>query len=468
MQINIMNGIYVDTTGELRTSYPRNFYPIPKQNGVSKSYLRPAEGLVAFASNGPGYDRGGINWSGLLYRVMGSKLVYIDQSGTINIIGEVGNDGLPVTMVYSFTRLAILSGKNLFYYDGSALTQVTDVNLGSNFDMIWVDGYFMLTDGNSLIVTNLGDPTTINPLKYGSAEADPDAINCLLKLRNAPAAVNRYTIELYQDAGGSLFPFQRIDGAEVTRGALGYKCACIFLEQIAFLGSGKNEPPAVYMAINGLSTKISTREIDTILQTYSETVLSKSVVEPRFDKSNAILYVHLQDRTLVYDYNASQAVQEPVWFTLDSGLGAYSQYRAQFLVWCYNQWNFGDPANFTIGTFSQSSGHAYGNEISWDFGTIMLYNAGNGAIVHELELISVTGAIAPGSKPTIWHTFSTDGVTWSVERPRSASRIGQRTARLNWLQCGNMRSFRIEKFRGTSSARIAPMALEARLEALND
>jgi hypothetical protein len=124
MQIPILNGIYTDSEPDFRISYPVNLVPVSLSNGISAGYLRPGEGLVE-EGTGPGSDRGAINWNNKLYRVMGSKLVYISATGVLTVIGDVGNDGKPVTFDYSFDRLAIASNENLFYYDGTTLSQVT-------------------------------------------------------------------------------------------------------------------------------------------------------------------------------------------------------------------------------------------------------------------------------------------------------------------------------------------------------
>jgi hypothetical protein len=41
--------------------------------------MRPADGIVEVWRRGPGANRGGINWNGVLYRVMGTKLVSVAQ-----------------------------------------------------------------------------------------------------------------------------------------------------------------------------------------------------------------------------------------------------------------------------------------------------------------------------------------------------------------------------------------------------
>lgn len=466
MQIPILNGIYTDGVSDFRTAYPRNMIPVPKQQGISEGYLRPADGLVK-DGDGPGLDRGGINWNGKHFRVMGSKLVSITAAGVVTIIGDVSDDGKDATFDYSFDRLAISSAGALYYWNGVSLFRVVDSDLGTVIDFVWVDGYFMTTDGTALVVTELNDPTQVNPLKYGSSEADPDSIKGLLKLRNEVYALNRYTVEVFQNVGGDLFPFTRIEGAQLMRGAIGTHAACVFMESLAFLGGGRNEAPAVWLGSNGATGKLSTREIEQLLAGYTEAQLSTSLLEFRVVNGHQLLYVHLPDQTLVYDGAASQAVNEPVWFTLTSSVVGLGQYRARNFVWCFDRWNCGDPTSTAFGhTVSDISSH-YGNVNGWEFSTAIVYNEGRGAIFHELELVSLTGRVAQSSDPTIWTSYTIDGMTWSQERPRSAGKFGERLKRLNWLQQGFMRNWRLQKFRGTSDAHISVARLEAKIEAMN-
>jgi hypothetical protein len=465
MQVPILNGIYTDGGSDFRTSYPRNMIPVPKQQGISQGYLRPAEGIVQLGS-GPGVDRGGINWNGLCYRVMGTKLVRVMDDGTTTTLGDVGSGG-QVTFDYSFDRLAVASGGRFYYWDGATLKQVTDADLGMVKDFVWVDGYFMTTDGIYLVITELNDPFAVSPLKYGSSEADPDEIIGILKLRNEIYALNRYSIEVFQNVGGDLFPFERIEGAQMMRGVIGTFAAAVFMESLAFLGSGRNEAPAVWVGGNSSTAKISTREIDQILAGYSETVLADSVLETRVVNGHQLLYVHLPDQTLVYDGAGSQVVQEPVWFTLTSSIVDLGQYRARNFVWCYDKWLCGDPTTTNHGYLVNDVSSHYGSLNGWEFGTVIIYNEGKGAVFHELELVCLSGNVALNTNPTIWTSYTVDGRTWSQERPRSAGMQGERLKRLAWLQQGHMRHWRAQKFRGTSDSHLSVARLEATVEALN-
>lgn len=464
-QISILNGIYTDNGPDLRTSYPVNMIPVPKESGVSSGFLRPADGIVSNGT-GPGTDRGGINWQNTCYRVMGTKLVTVASNGTITILGDVGGpvDGL-VSFDYSFDRLAVVSGGRLYYWNGT-LTQVTDPDLGTALDVVWVDGYFMTTDGEFLVVTELTDPTTVNPLKYGSSEADPDPVIALVKLRNEVYALNRNTIEVFDNVGGDFFPFERIDGAQIQKGCIGTHACCVYMEMVAFLGSARNEAPGIYLGANAQAQKISTQEIDELLLSYSEDELSLVKLEARNDKAHQQLYIHLPDRTIVYDSAASQEIGQAVWVTLTSSTNGFSKYRAMNFVWAYDKWLVGDPQSSDVGYFVDNISSHWGQITRWEFGTSIVYNESKGAIFHQLELVCLPGRVALGLDPSISTSYSIDGVNWSQDKTIRAGKVGNTTKRLVWFGQGAMRNMRMQRFRGDSQAHLAFIRLEAQIEAL--
>ena len=132
----------------------------------------------------------------------------------------------------------------------------------------------MTTDGEFIVVTELNDPFSVNPLKYGSAESDPDKIMRVLRLRGEVYVVGRYSTEVFQNIGGSNFPFQVVRGATSIRGCVGNRAACVFGEVIAMVGSGRNEDVGVFVVTSGGTQKISSQDIDRELNSYSLDVLS--------------------------------------------------------------------------------------------------------------------------------------------------------------------------------------------------
>lgn len=464
MQIPILSGVYATSGPDFRIAYPHNLVPVPVPQGISAGYLRPADGLKALAT-GAGTDRGGIKWRDTLYRVQGDNLVSVSNTGSIVVIGNVGS-GDYCHFDYSFDHLAVASGGRLYLYDGTALAQVTDPDLGTVLSFVWVDGYFLTTDGTSLVVTELSDPFSVNPLKYGSSEFDPDAVKCVVEFGGEVYAVNRHSIEAFDNIGGSGFPFQRIDGSEVARGAVGPHAACKFDNRMAFLGGGLDEGISVYQYGNGATARIATREIDQILASYTSLQLSEAVLEQRTHLGHEWLYVHLPDQSLVYDVAATRVMEVPVWFTLSGGTNSKTIYPARGFVHVYDKWLAGNPNGAQVVEVDRSISTHFESPVSWEFSTQVVYNEGRGAIVHEMELVCQTGSVAVGKDPVVSTAYSSDGLSWSQERTRPAGKSGATVKRIRFLRQGDMDQERIQRFRGDSNAHISVARLDAIIEGL--
>lgn len=463
-QISLLSGISADSKADFRSSYPINMIPVPKDTGVSKGYLRFAPGLTQFGT-GPGIDRGAITWNDLCYRVMGTSLVRVNADGSLTTIGTITGSG-PVSFDYGPTYLGIVGDGKAWLYNGATLTQITDVDLGTVFDLIWVDGFYMFTDGSYLIVTELANPFSIDPLKYGASEADPDRIKGLLKVRNEVYALNRYTIEVFNNVGSTGFPFVRVLGGMIQKGCVGTQAKALFADSFAWVGSGRNEPCSVYIAAAGAAQKIATREVETRLAAYTEAQLATAVVEARADRLHQHLLIHLPNETLVFDAAATVVSGEPIWFFLSTGVDGINAYRARNFVWCYGKWLCGDTVDGRVGYVDDTVATQYGEVAGWRFDTMLLYNASKGAIVWSLELVGTTGHAPGADDPTVFHSYTVDGLTWSEERQARMGTAGQTTKRVIFRKRGRMQNIRAERFRGANKTPISWARLEAELEPL--
>lgn len=456
MQISILAGTYA-SGADFRTAYPVNMVAVPKMHGLSMGYLRPAEGIKTF-STVSGKVRGGVNWRDKAYYVVDEKVFRVNEDGSTTLIDTIKNDGKPCRFAFSFDRLGIASGGNLYYLSSDIITQVTDVDIGTVNDVRFLDGYFVTTDGTYLLVADLTDPTSINPLKYGSSEVDPDPIVSLIVNRNELYAINRYTVEVFTNTGGAFFPFSRINGAHIQRGAVGRDAVCVYNEALAFVGSARNESPAVYLGENAQTLKLSTREIDQLLAEYTEEELSSVVVETRTDKAHKFLYIHLPDKTLVYDSAATLVMEVPVWHILTSALDGFAKYRARHFVWAYNKWLCGDANGNHIGYLTGDEAGHFGSPVRVEFGTVITWSETGGAVFHALELQVLSAAL---SKQKIAASYTTDGVTWSQDRW-----AGEYQRRVTWPTQGMMHGWRAYRFRGTSDAMLSVARLDAKIEPL--
>lgn len=466
VQVPILSGIYAKTTADFARSFPVNLSPIAESGdgtgtGISKGYLKVTPGIRKVASTA-GKDRGGYVFNGQHLRVIGETLFKIGLDGSPTAIGSVGAGG-PVTFAQSFDRVGISSGAGLWYYDGVGLTKVTDPDLGTVLSVAWQDGYFITTDGTSLVVTELNDPMSVDPLKYGSSEADPDPVTGLLTLRGQLYALNRFTIEVFINGGTTGFPFARSRGGQIPKGCVGAGAFSLFVETFAFCGSGRNEAPAIYLAGSGQGIRISPRGLDDALAALSADDLAAVELEARNGAGMTELLVHLPTQTWVYHWTASQQFDLPVWSILAGGLDLSQPYPGRHFVFDKNKWWCG--TNEAIGVIDEAEPTFFGAKYAFQFDTPLLYNGRGGAIVHDLELVALGGR--SGTPTAVHMSYSDDGVTWSQQRAASLGGAGARDTRPAWRKGGRIRLWRGYRFSGVVTGPAAFARLEAQLEPLN-
>lgn len=436
--IPIISGVLASNQAQFNQSLPINLEPVLIDSKISKGQLRATAGAIGFAT-GPGIDRGGVFWNGVAYRVMGTKFVSVSAE-LVTIIGDVGGFG-PVQFDNSFDRLGIASDGLFFYYDGISLTQVTDPDLGTVVDFIWINGYFMTTDGTSLVVAELSDPTAVDPLKYGSSETDPDPVTGLEEVRDEVYAINRYTVDVFRNVGGNGFPFTLVKGATIPYGGVSASAKCGFDESFAFVGSAKEEALGVYIAGNGTAEKISSRLVDDYLA--ADPNPAGIICENRSSKDEKRLFLHLSDKTLVYLRSASRKVGEPVWYVAQSQ-GA--PYRIRGAVECGGKFMVADLQTGALGWLLDDVSTHFGQDAGWRFDAGLIYNDGQSAILNAIDLIGLPWR---GGNSTIFMSITSDGQNFGPERPL---KITSRFTRMQWRPHMRIRQYAGLRFRGNDSS----------------
>lgn len=463
MRIELLKGIYADTVADFVESPPINREPVVVSTGLSDGYLRIAPGITG-TDQVDGADRGGIAWNGVAYRVIGSKFGSISAQGLFTEIGDVGSGG-PCWFDYSFDLLAVGSGGRMYYFNGSSIEQVTDPDLGTALDGIWIDGRFMTTDGEFLVVTELNNPTAIDPLKYGSSEEDPDRVVGLIKVRGEVYAINRYTTENFSNTGSTGFPFARNSGALIPYGAVGAYAKAPFLQTFAFVGSARGEALGVYLAGNGDAQKISTKYVDDALAKLSEEEAALIECEARVDADEQRFLVHLPDKTLVYYATASQRTQSKVWAVFASGVDMDQAYRGQRGVLAYGKFIVGDDQG-NIGFIDGTTAKHFGDVAGWRIDTALIFNDAGRGIINAVELTGLAGRAALNSEPRTFLSWTIDGVTWSQERAISTGRAGERSVRMQWRPNIRFNQWIGLRFRSADEGRAAFARLDVAVQPL--
>lgn len=440
-QVSIQSGVRV-RDGAFEISHPVNLHHKLKDTGVSKGELVSTRGALSLGT-GPGIDRGGFNWNGVLYRAMGASFVRVAADGGVTTLGSIANDGLPVRFTAGFDRMAIASARLLYYYDGTTLVQVTDPDLGPVLDVAWIAGYFATTDGTDIVVTELNDPTSVDPLKYGSAELDPDGITGVFILNEDLAAVGRYTIQFFRNVGGLGFPFQNITGATIQQGAISAQAKCRIGDTLAFVGGGRDEPIGVYLVNQGTALRVSDEDIDRLLAECIDQ--TQIILEGRKFGDEQHLILHAGKVSAGLAMRATTEANALLWHRLTTDGGAY---RPRNAVYCYDQYNVGDVASAQLGVLRKDLTAHFGTEAGWQVDAGLLYGDNDGptlAFRVMLREVELTGQF-PVGKSTPFFSMTRDGRTWSREISRPLT--GNPRERLIWrpnTDCGPLVGFR---FRG--------------------
>lgn len=463
MQVPIISGVVTTESGDFLTSYPVNLEPVLRDTGLSAGYLSHGLGIMSFGT-GPGADRGGIAWNGICYRVMGTRLVRVSSTGAVTDLGNVGSGGT-VNFDYSFDNLIINSGTNLFYWnEADGLRQVTDPDLGDVLDAIFVDGYTMTTDGEFLVVTDLNDPMSVDPLKYGSSEESPDAIRGLFHIHGEVVVPNRFTTQIFQNVGGNGFPFQTVKTATVPYGCVGPHAKCEYAGTMAFVGSGDNSAPGVYLLGAGDASKISSAEVDLALAALTEEELVDIWIERRVWSDDERLIVHLPDRSWSFSAQVSKKSSVKTWCQYVTSTGTSGVYEGRGIVYAYGKMIVGSSTG-QIGYLSPDTAQHYGTDVGWQFDTTLLYNETRKAILNSIELVGTPGR--GNSDSRIFWSYTKDGETWSVERATSSGTLGQRSKRPAWRFGTRFENYMGLRFRGVDASLMAMARLEAEIEPLN-
>lgn len=370
-----------------------NMYAVERSVLGAKGYILNYPGLELFAS-GKGVDRGG-NYNERFekqYRISGIDFISVSENGTVTELGEVSGSS-QLAMPYSFNTQAIVGDGKMFLYSlGSGFSEVTDSDLGNPIDAIWVDGYYFLTDGEYIYHTDIDDETSIDPLKYATAEFMPDPSLGLLKTQDNKVLVfGRYSLEYFVDAATDDFAFQRVETRAQKIGIVATHAKCE-AENIYIVGGRKKEGVAVHLIGIGSSDKVSTREVDKILGGYTEPELADIRMEVRTENNTTFVLTHLPNETLCFNETIAKVFGvESAWSILKSDVAGNEKYRAINGVFDArsSKWVYGDKISANIGVLNNDICTQYGEKVEWIVTTPFFFL--DGMSIDEVELETIPG-----------------------------------------------------------------------------
>lgn len=463
VQIPIMKGDRIGVETDYRDALPVNMYAVKRDILGAPGYMIMYPGLTQIGT-GQGADRGG-NYNERFtdqYRVSGESLVSVSSGGVALVLGNIPGT-LQAAMPYSFNTQAVIADGNMFLYSPtSGFEQITDPDLGEPIDGVWVDGYYFLTDGEFLYHTDITDETSIDPLKFATAEFMPDPSLGLAKTQDNKVMVfGRYSLEYFVDTATENFAFKRVETRAQKIGIVATHAKCESGGNFYITGGRKDDAVSVHLVGIGSSAKISSREIDKVIAAYTEPQLSDMRMESRTENDITFILVHLPNETLCF--NASIAAtfgKESAWSILKTDVRGDSPYRAINGIFDARsaQWVYGDKFTDIIGKLDNTVATHYDDIVEWLLYTPFIKF--ETMSVDSLELETIPGHTG-SNDATVAISATYDGVINGSEKWIDYGDIQQYDKRFIIRRLGYVSDWIAYKLRGASQSRMTFSGLKA-------
>lgn len=458
MQIPLIKGDIISKDTDYRDALAVNMYAVKRQILGASGYMICCPGLTSIAT-GNGVDRGAVYNDRLStqFRVSGDLFISVATDGTVTNLGTVtGTDQVTLQEFYSFNTQAIIAdGKMWLYSPSTGFNQVTDADIGVPIDGVWIDGYYFLTDGEYIYHTDLVTESSIDPLKFATAEFMPDRSLAVGKTQDNKVIVfGRYSIEYFVNVATEDFAFQRVETRAQKIGIVATHAKTESMGSWFFVGSRKDESLGVYFLGVGQSTKVSSREIDKILAQYTEPELADIRMESRQEDDTSFVIIHLPNETLCLNASImADSGKESSWSILKTGTGN-QVYRGINGVFDANRgyWCYGDKNNTQIGKLDNTVFTQYGEAQEWYLYTPMVDLRTRS--IDELEIETIPGNNIVDDA-TLSFSITKDGQIWGSEWWSLYSLKNDYNKRYIQTRLGYVDSWVALRFRSVTTSRMA-------------
>ena len=454
--ITLIKGDKIGVETDYRDYLPENMLAIERPMFGAKGYMLQSPGLTLLG-NGAGIDRGGI-WNERFnnhYRVSAGSFISVDSAGVTVTLGAVAGSQT-ASLPYSFNTQGIIADNRFWLYSpSSGFNEVVDPDLGDPIDGVWIDGYYCLTDGEYIYHTDINDESSIDPLKFATAEFMPDkSLGCGKTQDNKWIVFGRYTTEYFVNTAQENFAFARVPTRAVKIGIVGTHAKAEMNDRWYLLGGRKEEGVGVHLLGVGSAERVSTREVEKVIGQYTETQLQASILESRTEDAYAFIIVHLPTHTLIFNETiAKTAGIQSAWSILKTGVdndpwrGVHGLFEPRI-----GQWVYGDKNSSNIGIYDATVATQYGEIAEWTLHTPFLLLEAQS--IDRLEIATMPGHTGDDDA-TVFISLSYNGVTHGKEWTELYGLPNDYSKRFIARRLGYVRDWVGIKLRGASRSRMA-------------
>jgi hypothetical protein len=364
---------------------------VESQMGASAMTLYSTPGLSQFNNPGGNQTRGNYTITtgpsvGRTFKVVDALLYEEFANGTTNPLGNVGNDGNPVSFNACPQQLVVVSAGNLYSYQ-LATQQVPNIIAGtftfvvgpwlpaSVTEIMYIDGFFFLLVAGSQTVysSNLFDATTWPALAIKVINTFADNVIGMQSDHRFLWLFGAKETEIDYDAGAFPFPLQAMPSGFIEQG-LAAQFSVVQLDNAIFLIGARNDlGQAIAYRTNGFAfQRISTHAVEYAWQKYPK--ISDAVAFAYQENGHSFWVITFPSAQATWAYDTATQLWHKRGFW-NQQLGAYQAALPICHTYAFGKHLVGDRTSGR--TFQMSSPVQAGG--GWNFVT------DNGALIRRLR-----------------------------------------------------------------------------------
>jgi len=442
----------VGTKGRSSNISPENLLNWFVEKNTNGESVVSTHGSTLLVTPTTGEVRGGIEYDGKGYFVIGNTLYEINSDGMATSRGTLNTSDGRVSMAHNGVRrsatqqIFIADGSQRYIYDNttSTLTGYTDYEAVT---VVFLDGYFVFSvkDTDRFYITSLYDGVTIDVNDWATAEGDPDALQAVATDRRDLFLFGKNTLEVWYNSGDPDNTFQRYQGGSTQTGAAAKHSIQRFDNTLIWLTENKRGDRMVATMGEAYSPHIvSTPEVNYRLSTYTTYDNAFGYVYQHEGHEFYCLTFPSHNVTEVYDAATQQWHQRG--HAIDGTFPNRERYNCH--VFAFGKHLYGDVVNGKIYQLDTSVGTIDGTRIPRELTTPIITDEEKRIRVSALQLDMEEGIGDPNESDTaMWLSYSKDGGhSYTDETDRSVGDTGEYSHRIKWRRLGQARNW-IFKFR---------------------
>lgn len=466
INIPIVGGAYSDPLTAIALQTCINLYVESASEGqkAQSALISTPTMKTLFNKNKDAECRGSAVLSnGKFYAVFGSELYQLDEEFTL--VPDVYIEGTKPIIIAENSKYAVFVSDNTVYTldvetnawakYGAALPYPADdvATLAQRF-------VFNRRDTGQIFWSDVLS-TTVDPLSFATAEANPDNVTALKAHQKQLWIFGETSTEVWYATGDKDLPFAPVQGVAIYAGCLLPQTIRRFGESLVWLSNNEDGNSQVFMTQGYQLQRISNHALEKALGSYNLMDATAYVYQEN-GHNFYVLTIPRENKTWVFDAS-TQMWHERALFKEGKFLKHPAKYHAVFK----GKHLFAHADKVLLMGLDDDGVDKIGNELLpqvRERTTHAVSRTQNMVRHNRLTLIAqqATGTNSAVNPQVMLSWSDDDGITWSDTRWRSLGKRGQYSHRTFWTRLGASRQ-RAYRFRVTDAAKLAITSVELEL-----